>query len=162
DWQIIPNLMIDLVVPLLNRLINVYQAGQLFTIGTFALILSGTLALNRALYGSWSVLPLVSLPLLYNHIFLTGLMHYMFGIGLALWGLALWWWVRERSWRLPVGVSTLMVLGLFCCHLVAVGLYGLGLLAMELWRLWQRRRLPLGWRLVDFVATGLPFLPILP
>ena len=64
DWQIIPNLAMDLIVPLLGRFTNIYVAGQIFTVAVFALIMSGTLALNRALIGRWSVLPFVALPLL--------------------------------------------------------------------------------------------------
>ena len=59
DWQIIPNLMMDLVVPRLTAFMTVYHAGQVFTVVTFVLTGSGTLALNRALFGSWSVLPLI-------------------------------------------------------------------------------------------------------
>src|ERR1700674_2327518 len=162
NWQIIPNLVMDLVVPLLERAMNIYQAGQLFTVMTFMLILSGTLAVNRALYGRWSVLPLVALPLLYNHVLLVGVMNYVCGIGVALWGLAFWLWLRERLWPIRFVVSTAVALVLFFCHLSALGLYGLGLLAIELWRLWVQRRRPIGWRLADFVATGLPFLPVLP
>src|SRR5205809_1499812 len=44
DWQILPNLMMDLVVPVLERVMNVYAAGQVFTITGFVLIISGTLA----------------------------------------------------------------------------------------------------------------------
>jgi hypothetical protein len=54
DWQVIPNLMMDLIVPILQRVMNVYLAGQVYTIMTFVLILSGTLALNRQLYRHWS------------------------------------------------------------------------------------------------------------
>jgi hypothetical protein len=162
DWQIIPNLMMDVVVPQLTAFMSVYHAGQVFTIATFVLIGSGTLALNRALFGSWSVLPLVSLPLLYNHIFLVGVMNYVFGIGLVLWGLALWVSLRERFWPLRFVVSTAFVIALFFCHLFAVGVYGVGLLAIELTRLWMTRGRPLAPRLLDFVATGVPFLPVLP
>ena len=162
DWQVIPNLMMDLVVPRLTAFMTVYHAGQMFTIASFVLIGSGTLALNRALFGSWSVLPLISLPLLYNHIFLVGVMNYVFGIGLSLWGLALWVLLRERFWPLRFLVSTAFVLALFFCHLFAVGVYGVGLLAIELTRLWMTRGRPLVPRLVDFVATGVPFLPVLP
>ncbi len=162
DWQVIPNLVMDLIVPVLSRVMSVYQAGQLFTVVTFMLILSGTLALNRALYGHWSVFPLIALPLLYNHVFLVGVMNYLFGIGVALWGLAFWVLLRERVWPLRLAVSTAVVLALFFCHLFAVGLYGLGLLAIELWRLRRPRERPLGWRIADFAATGLPFLPVLP
>ena len=162
EWQIIPNLMMDLVVPRLTAFMTVYHAGQLFTVATFVLIASGTLALNRALFGSWSVLPLIAFPLLYNHVFLVGVMNYMFGIGLALWGMAAWIVLRERFWAIRLAVSTLFVLALFFCHLFDVGLYGLGLLSIELTRLWMTRGRPLAPRLVDFVATGIPFLPVLP
>jgi len=174
DWQIIPNLMMDLVVPLLERVMNVYVAGQLYTIASFVLILSGTLALNRRLFGHWSILPLIAFPLLYNNIFLVGTMNYVFGIGLSLWALVAWLWLRERNMALRLALSTLFVLALFFCHLFAVGLYGLGLLAFELHRLWQvHTRRPhlvladfIGNRplspLLDFVACALPFLPVVP
>jgi len=173
EWQVIPNLMMDLIVPVLQRVMNVYLAGQAYTIITFGLILSGTLALNRQLYRHWSVLPLIAFPLLYNNVFLVGTMNYLFGIGLALWALTSWVALRERALALRLAVSTLFVLALFFCHLFAVGVYGLGLLAFELQRL-----LALRWRepvpleeaaerrglspWLDFVVSGLPFLPVVP
>src|SRR5262245_24903296 len=172
EWQVIPNLMMDLIVPVLERVMNVYLAGQAYTIITFMLILSGTLALNRQLYRHWSVLPLIAFPLLYNNVFLVGTMNYLFGIGLALWALTSWVALRERALALRLAVSTLFVLALFFCHLFAVGLYGLGLLAFELQRLLALRwREPLAldeaaeqrlspW--LDFVVSGLPFLPVVP
>jgi hypothetical protein len=170
QWQVIPNLMMDLIVPILQRVMNVYLAGQVYTIMSFVLILSGTLALNRQLYRHWSVLPLIAFPLLYNNVFLVGTMNYLFGIGLALWALASWVALRERALVLRLAVSTLFVLALFFCHLFAVGVYGLGLLAFELHRLLalrqreplhrpMQRRVP-AW--ADFVASGLPFLPVIP
>jgi hypothetical protein len=159
EWQIIPNLMIDLVVPFLDRFLDIYLAGQIFTILAFVLIGSGTLAFNRALIGRWSPLPLIALPLLYNGVLLVGVMNYMFGIGLALWGLAAWVVLRDRLWPWRYAASTLFVLALFFCHLFAAGVYGLGLLAIELHRLWMRRAEPLAPRLADFLATGLPFIP---
>ena len=160
DWAIIPNLMIDLVVPWLSEIMNVYAAGQAFIVLSFLLIVSGTLALNRALFGRWSVLPLIVIPLLYNGVLLVGVMNYVFGIGLALWALAGWVMIRERAFSLRLALSTLFVVGLFFCHLFAVGIYALGLLAFELQRLWEKRREPLWPRLFDFVATGIPFLAV--
>jgi len=172
EWQVIPNLMMDLIVPILQRVMNVYLAGQAYTIMTFVLILSGTLALNRQLYRHWSVLPLIAFPLLYNNVFLVGTMNYLFGIGLALWALTSWVALRERAVALRLAVSTLFVLALFFCHLFAVGVYGLGLLAFELQRLLALRwRGPLAvdgpakpglppW--LDFIVSGLPFLPVVP
>jgi hypothetical protein len=75
DWKIIPNLTMDLIVPVLARGVNIYLAGQIFMVVMFAVIISGTLALNRMLIGRWSLFPLVAFPLLYNYVFLVGLMN---------------------------------------------------------------------------------------
>jgi hypothetical protein len=162
QWQIIPNLVMDLIVPVLARVISIYHAGQLFLVLIFAVTLSGALALNRALCGRWSALPLVSAPLLYNAVLLVGVTNYLFGVGLALWALAVWVALRPRAWYLRLGVATVFVVALFFCHLFAVGVFGLGLLAFESQRLWAQRAAPLGPRLVDFCAGGLPFLPAIP
>ena len=65
EWEPIPNLMMDLVVPVLHRFMGIYPAGQVFTISIFVVILSGTGG-NRALMGRWSALPLIAAPLLYS------------------------------------------------------------------------------------------------
>lgn len=162
QWQIIPNLVMDLIVPVLARAISIYHAGQLFLISTFVLVLSGTLALNRALSGRWSALPLAATPLLYNAVMLVGVMNYFFGLGVALWALAAWIALRERAWYARLGVAAVFVIVLFFCHLFALGLFGLGLLAFELQRLWVARERPLAPRLADFCATAIPFLPAIP
>jgi hypothetical protein len=162
DWQVIPNLTMDLIVPMLAHVMKIYLAGQVFLVGMFALIISGTLALNRALVGRWSAMPLFAIPLLYNFVFLVGLMNYIFGIGVALWALAGWVALRERAWPLRFALSTASVVVLFFCHLSALGIYGIGVLSFELLRLWQRRAEPWPLRVVDFVASGLPFLVAAP
>lgn len=160
EWQIIPNLMIDLIVPALHRFMSVYLAGQIFTVLAFVLIGSGILVFNRALNGRWSPAPLIALPLLYNGVLLVGVMNYVFGIGLALWALAAWVMLRERAWPGRFAVSVLFALTLFACHLFAAGVYGLGLLALEAYRLWIRRSEPWAPRLREFVAAGVPFIPL--
>jgi hypothetical protein len=162
DWQIVPNLMMDMILPPLARMTNVYVAGQIFTIMTFVTIVSGTLALNRVLFGRWSALPLIACPLLYNYVFLVGVMNYLFGVGLALWALAAWLALYERSLVLRLGVSTVFVVALFFCHLYSLGIYGIGVLAVQTWRLWDMRDRPAGHRVVEFFSAGLPFLPVLP
>ena len=162
DWQIVPNLIMDLIVPLLARVMNIYAAGQVFTIFIFAQIVGGALILNRALFGRWSVLPLVATPFLYNYVFLVGTMNYLFGVGLSLWALAAWVALRNRAmpWRLLA--STGFVVALFFCHLFAVGVYGIGILAYETWRLLSDKERPFVRRALVLVAGGLPFLPAIP
>ena len=162
DWQIVPNLMMDILLPPLARIMNIYAAGQVFTIATFALMLSGTLALNRVLFGRWSALPLIACPLLYNFIFLVGIMNYLFGVGLSLWALTCWLALMDRHWALRLAVSMVFVVTLFFCHLYSVGIYGIGVLAVAVWRLWTKRARPARQQAIEFVSAGLPFLPVLP
>jgi hypothetical protein len=63
---------------------------------------------------------------------------------------------------LRLTVSTLFAVALFFCHFSALGVYGVGLLAAEILRLATRRDLALSSRLVDFVAGGIAFVPVLP
>ncbi len=162
DWQWIPNLTMDLLVPPLARVMNIYLAGQVFIVAMFALIISGALVLSRVLNGRWTALPLFAIPLLYNYVFLVGLMNYIFGIGVALWALAGWIVVRERAWPIRLLLSTACVVALFFCHLSALGLYAIGVLSFEIVRLWERRQDPWPGRIADFVGGGLPFLAVAP
>src|SRR5262249_39956922 len=98
NWQLVPNLMIDLAMLILNPLVGIYRACQIFTITAFVLILAGTLTLNRILHGYWSALPLIAAPLLYNEVMLVGVMNYIFGIGLVLWAFIAWVALRDRPW----------------------------------------------------------------
>lgn len=160
EWSIIPNLMMDLVVPTLERFANVYVAGEIYTIACFGIIVFGTLALNRSLFGVWSATPLFAFPLVYNGIFLIGVMNYIFGIGLAMLALAAWISLRDKPLRYPVAVAC--VIGLFLCHLVVLGVYGIGVLSFEIARAWERRSEPLGQRVVSLCLAGLPFLAAVP
>ena len=175
DWQVIPNLMMDLVVPPLVRLMNVYRAGQIYTILSFVLILSGTVALHRALFRRWSALPLIAFPLLYNNVFLVGTMNYVFGIGLALWALASWVCAARAQPRAaacgvgPVHRRLVLLPPVLGRDLrrrppglrVPPAVERIGpparRAARGLARAPRRRRL-----ILDFAIAGLPFLPILP
>lgn len=161
-WQIIPNLIMDLVVPPIARVVNIYLAGQFFLISIFVLMLSGTLALNRALFGRWSAVPLVATPLLYNMMLLVGTANYLFGVGLMLWAIAAWIELRERAWPWRYAVSTAFVIALFFCHLVSAALYAVILFAYEAGRVWPARKHLTRSRVFDFCAAGIPFLPVIP
>ena len=54
NWQLVPNLMIDLAMYVLSPAVDIYRAGQIYTIAVFALILGGALTLHRVLFGNWS------------------------------------------------------------------------------------------------------------
>lgn len=161
NWQLVPNLMIDLAMLVLSPFADIYRAGQIYTVTAFALILGGTLTLHRVLFGTWSALPLIAAPLLYNEVMLVGVMNYVFGIGLTLFAFAAWVALRDRSWPWRFAVSTFAALVLFVCHLYVVGIYGLLVMAYELYRLRSDRGQTWPRRLAVFVASGLPFLLVI-
>jgi hypothetical protein len=116
-WGPIPDLAADLVVPVLAQFMPLSQACDLFLIALMMLLTSGTVMLNRAVTGRWSVLPLASFLLLYNWILIRGYENNLFGLGL-----------------------TLCAVVIYFCHLfplaefgVVIGTWELGCLLLEGW-----------------------------
>ena len=127
----LPNLAGDLIVPSLARLMPLDLAGKLFLVTIFALILGGAASLNRAASGGWRLWPLLSVAFLYNRQFLWGFVNYLFGLGVALCGAALWLRMERARASLRVIVSALVALLCFFSHLAAFGLYALIILGIE-------------------------------
>lgn len=159
-WAVIPNLIMDAVVPTLVRSFGIYAAGQIFTLMTLALLATGPMAVHRALFGRVSALPMVAVLFLYNGMLLFGLMNYLLGLGIALWGLAAWIALRDRMVWLRLPLATAIVVALFFCHLFDVGLFGLAVGSLELWRWSEQRPLKAMAVLRDSALMLLPFVPV--
>ncbi len=163
DWAVIPNLVMDLVVPVFSRWMNIYLAGQVFVVLVLVLLVTGSFAVHYAIHRRWSAWPLVSFLFLYNNILLFGFMNYLFGLGVALWGVAAWIMLRPRRALVRVVVSTAFVLILFTCHLFDLGVYGMGLLCYEAWVLRSKSRVDGQFSRVFLIKEGLTFaLPFVP
>lgn len=136
-----PNMAMELVVPLLAQFMPIYMAGKVFIAMTLLLMLAGTAALRKAIYGHVGVWPVVTFLLLYNYILFWGFTDYLFTAALAL--LAFSAWIAWRDWRplLRAAISSAFALALFIGHLFALFVYGLLVLGYELWR--ARGRSPL-------------------
>jgi hypothetical protein len=131
-WAPLPDLAADLIVPALARAMPLPAAGKLFLVLSFALIAGGALWLNRLIARRWRLWPLLVFVLLYNRIFLWGFINYLFGIGLAICGLALWLALEEQPAWQRVAASALVALACFFSHIAAFGVYALGLAGLEL------------------------------
>ena len=140
DWAPIPNLAMDIIVPPLASLVGTMPAVNAFVGLTLFLIFSGTLALHYALYGRLSWLPLAACLFIYNQVLFFGFLNYLFGIGLALWALAAWFYLEDAPWGQVLSGIVLAAL-LYLCHLFAVVLYGLVIGTAELPALWRSRSL---------------------
>jgi len=133
-WGFYPNLAMDLIVPPLSHVVGVEVAGKLFISFVMLLLVSGTAALSIALHRRLTLWPLVAFLFLYNRSFLWGFLNFLFGVGLALWGVACWVYLRERSSRLRVLMGCIWAAAIFLAHLSALGVYGLIVAGYE----WQR------------------------
>jgi hypothetical protein len=157
-WAPLPDLAIDLIVPLLSRIMPLDLAGKLFLVMIFALIAGGVLCLNRAATGCWRWWPLLAFLLLYDRILLWGFLNFLFGLGVAICGIALWLALADRPpWRALAG--TIVALVCFFSHLAALGIYALAIAGIELAPVWHelrvRRYRHLATRLT---VTGLQFV----
>ena len=95
SWALVPNLAMDVIVPLLARLFPLEVAGAIFC----ALVLLSTVPavslLHWAFHGKLSLWPLVSVLFAYNFVFYMGWLNYLLGINLALISAALWLKLRR-------------------------------------------------------------------
>ena len=158
-WAPIPNLIMDITVPPLVHWVGVYIAGRVFIGLTLLLMLLGPMLLHRTLYKNWSAWPLVGGLFVYNGFLFIGLMNYLFGVGVAVMGLASWIGMTQRSFVFKVLVSLAFCALLYVSHLVALGVYGLAIASFEIWRLLSSRELRVLPWLISVAALALPFLP---
>jgi hypothetical protein len=130
DWAPLPDLAMDLIVPVLSRAMPLELAGKLFILMIFALLAGGTVWLNRALHGRWHWWPLAAFLLLYSRTLLWGFLNYLFGLGLMLGALALWLQLERRPVSRAVA-SSIAALAIYLSHLSAFGVYALALAGIE-------------------------------
>jgi NADH:ubiquinone oxidoreductase subunit 6 (subunit J) len=135
-WEPLPNLAQDLIVPPLARLVPLELASKLFLVAIFGLIAGATVWLNRVATGRWRVWSLLAFLFLYNRTFLWGFLNYLFGIGVALAGTALWLALERRRRWARLFASSLVALACWFSHIAAFGFYTLVIIGVEI---------PLGW-----------------
>ncbi len=158
-WRIIPNLGMDLVVPMLTRIMPLAWAGKAFILASLALVAAGAAFVHRAAAGRWSVWPLSAFLFLYSPVPPWGFLTYLFGVGLALVAFALWISLSERSATARLAISAAAALALFFVHLMACVIYAVLVAGYELGVLWRRRPILWGHMVARMVIAAAPFLP---
>jgi hypothetical protein len=139
-WGPLPNLAQDLIVPPLARLLPLDIASKLFLVAIFGLITGATIWLNRLAAGAWRLWPLLAFLLLYNRMFLWSFLNYLFGIGVALAGTALWLALEPKRWWLRTLTSSLVAVACYLSHIIAFGFYALVIIGVELSPGWTKLR----------------------
>jgi len=157
-WRPLPNLAMDLTVPLLAGIMPLEWAGKAFVLACFALLPASAAWLHRVATGQWSIWPLFAFVLLYTHLFLWGFLNYLFGLGLAVTSFALWLALARHSAVLRAVVASICALVLFFAHLAACVVFGLLIAGHELGEIWRHRDVDPRRILARVVLGGLPFL----
>ncbi len=156
-WRLLPNLAMDLVVPALAQILPLELAGRIFVGLTMMLLILGTVALHRALYGRVGLWPLCALLFVYNAVFWFGFVNYLFGLGIAL--LAFSAWIASAAWpRVPRLLAFAAISAvIFVLHLFAFGVYGLLIASYEAGKFYAKR----DWSKAAIVAAAMTLVPFL-
>ena len=140
EWSALPNLAMDLIVPILANAVTVETATLLFAILTLFTMASGVIAANWALFGNKSLFPFLVFLFLFNKYFLLGVLNFLFSVGLAFWIFAAWVRFRDRPISIRFPVFSLFSICLYFSHLYGVGIYGILVGGYELHRCLSRQR----------------------
>lgn len=137
-WAFYPNLAMDIVVPLLAKLIGPIAATHIFFFSAQFLILTGAIFLERVVKGHIGLSPFAAALFLYSTPFAFGFLNFEFGAGLALWALAFMIRLENAPYRARLLAHSIACALLFVTHLFAFGVYGAALGFLELERILRR------------------------
>ncbi len=152
-WRLYPNLAMDLVVPVMGRVIGVATAARIFFAASLILVVTGAVFIEWVVKGRHRLGGLGALLVIYSLPFAWGLANFTFGMGLAAWGVGLWIALRPRGGRLRFMAHAAVTAALFITHFFALGIYGLVIGLYELSRLTGRLRPLALLRLAAFMAA---------
>ena len=138
-WSLTPDLAMDIAVPRLARIVGVEAATRLFLLAAQVLVVTGAIAIERAVKHRHCLSGYAGLMMLSCAPFAWGFLNFEFALGLALWGIASWLALRGRTWAPRFAVHAAMCVTLFVSHLFALGLYGFVLGVHEAWAAWRGR-----------------------
>ncbi|PDT90005.1 hypothetical protein CO669_11045 [Bradyrhizobium sp. Y36] len=137
-WAFYPNLGMDLLVPQMARLTGVEIATRLFLLLSQLLIVGGALLLEWARKGRVHLAGFAALAFLYCLPFSWGFVNFEFGLGLALFGIAVYLMLADGPWPLRFVANLLFVAALYVAHFFSLGIYGATLGLFELSRIRDR------------------------
>ena len=138
-WAFYPNLGMDLLVPQMARLMSVESATRLFLLLSQLLIVGGALLLEWVRKGRVELAGFAALAVLYCLPFSWGFVNFEFGLGLALWGIAVYLMLADGPWPLRFLANLIFVAALYVAHFFSLGIYGATLGLFELSRIRQRQ-----------------------
>ena len=165
-WRLLPNLAIDLIVPVLAQIMPLELAGKVFVALSMSLAVIGTVTLHRALHGRVGLWPLCALLFVYNVVLWYGFLNYLFALGVAILAFSAWVATERRPQALRITGFAIVAAVIFVLHLFAFGVYGLLVVSYEASKAAggqetpRDRAIALAGTLLQFVPSGLMWLGV--
>jgi hypothetical protein len=125
DHSPLPNLVIDLIVTPLLRILPLIVAGKVFLSLAAALYILGCSEVGRAVIGKPNWLALVCAFTFYNSQLLWGFVNYIFGVGVFLCAFAFWLRIRNAMTPLRFFLCCLLSMAAYFAHLSSVVILGI-------------------------------------
>jgi len=157
NWDIRPNMAMDLILPPMAKIVPIYDLGRAFVALTLLLNVSAVVVLRRVAVGHVGYWPVLAMLVLYNHALFWGFLSYLFTTGLALIAFAGWLALQQRSiaFRLVFFAGT--AVALFVSHIFGLLIYGLLVVGHEIWRT-HRSNWSLSWIIREWPVSGAQFI----
>lgn len=127
---VLPNVSTDIILVELTRLMGAEQAGRLLLAVIATGLLGGAVALGRIASGRFEPWPAYAAVLLLGEMLHWGFLNYLFGVALLLVALAVHLALRRHRVASTLVAAVFAVL-ILLSHLVAFGLFAVGLAAIE-------------------------------
>ena len=132
--------------------------AKIMVAASLLVLFGGAVLLSRIVHGRWSVVALICALLLISRMLLSGLVNYLFGLGLSLLGAAVWIALRERPAILRVAALCGFATAASAIHLLACGVLGIIVTGIELVILTERQAGLHRW-LIAMALIGAAFVP---
>jgi hypothetical protein len=138
-WQIIPNIAVDLILPRLMHVFAPLLAGRIMLAFCLLVPTTGAIALSRAYFRRRSLWQIATGFAAFNVLFLMGFMNFELGIGIAMWGAAVWIRYREEHPIRTIASAVILAPLIFFFHLFGFCFYALLIGSYEFFIVFDRR-----------------------
>lgn len=137
-WLLIPYLAVEIFTAPLMPFFSVHIVSRMLLGAIIVLWTVGPVVLYRAIWGRWSVWPLIPSLVVYNLSFGWGFAAFLLASGCMMFVFAAWVWTdvkgADKSWK-RTAVFSALSFGIYCLHLYAFACFGLMLIMYELSKL---------------------------
>lgn len=133
EWRAVPNLAMDVIVPLMTAVMPLSEAARVFTALGLVLVAAGIAALHRAVHGPLGLWPGASVLALYNLPLAWGFLNFYFSIGTFLLVFAGWIAIRNMRTGLRLALFNTAASGVYFSHMFGFAALVLTIAIYEAW-----------------------------